>query len=112
MQPGVGTVEGGHEPVVFDGHDLTVVMTDDLAHEHVVVAEQLGPLLWAKALSDLLRVVDVAEHQGQRAIGRAQPSEVRQDRLERRGNDVDRGEWHVRCGGFSARLRRPEHNLR
>src|SRR5450755_823989 len=54
MQAGVGTVEGGHEPIAFDRHDLTVVMTDDLTYEHVVVVQQLSPLLRAQALSDVI----------------------------------------------------------
>src|ERR1039458_8635556 len=112
MQGGVGAVEVGHEAVALDPRDLAVVMTNDLTDERVVVMQQLSPLLRRQALGDLRRVVDVAQHQGQRAVGRAQPSEIRQNRLERRGDDVDRGALHAGFGGSFRTLRSPEHNLR
>ena len=49
-------------------------MGDQLLDERMVVTQQLGPVIRAEALGDGAGVVDVAQHQRHRAVGRAEPA--------------------------------------
>jgi hypothetical protein len=80
----VGAREGGHEAVVGLTGDRAVVDADELAHERRVVAQHVGRLR--------VRVLDVGQQQRDRPVGAGVAAEVEQRRVDRRRDDVDRGQ--------------------
>ena len=74
VQSGVGAAERGEEAVSLELRHLTVVAGEDLLDEQMMVADQLLPALGSELLRRRARVRDVAEHQRDRAVGRAHPA--------------------------------------
>ncbi len=73
----VGAVEGREEAVALELEELAVVMREHMLDERVVVAQQLLPALGTKVVGQGARVGDVAEHQRDRSVRRAEAPEIR-----------------------------------
>src|SRR3972149_5591927 len=70
LQSPAGALERQHEAVALRLHLEPLVGRDSLAHDGVVLAQQLQPALVAEALRDGCGALDVAEHDGDGAVGR------------------------------------------
>src|SRR5437660_2443020 len=81
VQSTVGTVERCKEPVTLEPDDLAIVRTDNPPDEQMVIFDQLLPALGPELRCHHPGVGYVAEHQGQRPVGRTQPADIRRHRL-------------------------------
>ena len=92
MQAAVGAVEGGQEAVALEPDDAARRDGRRAARRADGGRAAAAPSVRAQLRRDGAGVGDVAEHQRERPVGRAEPADGRRHRLERRGDHVDRGQ--------------------
>ena len=85
-----GAPEGEHEPVALCLHLVTAVPPQLLAHEPVVLFEDVQPAAVSEPLVEGGGALDVGEHEGERPVGRRRPAHPRGVAQRPRGEGRDR----------------------
>jgi hypothetical protein len=86
----MGAVESDHEAVVVGLDNRATVVADDPLDDQSMVSQQLLEALSPQLRANLGRVLDVAEEQRERSVGRAHLAELGLHVTQRRGDHVDR----------------------
>jgi len=107
VKAGMRAGERRQESVALRLEQFSVMVRNHLLDEGAVVLQQLFPALRPQPVREDARVGYVAQHQSDGPIGRADPSKIRYQGLERGGDYVDRGALSLRFHVQSVHRDRP-----